>query len=178
MKTYIPLFEDFEQSKKTLYSGNEVAQHIIDITPEEHDIPDYFISKFIRPNMFERKRVLLKSLLETDPDFKEYFDSGEVRYDDTAVNIQNIRNEIVVYNGILMDGYSRVSKLLNAGEEYTWGFVHEPVNEEIVRKKDGWYVTSEKGKNLGGPYTNKADAHKRLGQVEFFKHKSKKKKRN
>ena len=48
--------------------------------------------------------------------------------------------------------------------------------EKIVKKSDGYYVTSEDGKkNLGGPYEKKEDAEKRLGQVEFFKNKDKKK---
>jgi hypothetical protein len=47
----------------------------------------------------------------------------------------------------------------------------------IVKKKDGYYVMSEhktkagKRKNLGGPYPTRAGAAKRLGQVEYFKHK-------
>lgn len=49
----------------------------------------------------------------------------------------------------------------------------------IVKKKDGYYVVSEKrhltasGKlqrrNLGGPYATREEAIKRLQQVEFFK---------
>lgn len=54
------------------------------------------------------------------------------------------------------------------GEEY--------IVEKIIKKSDGYYVTSEDGeKNLGGPYKKKEDAEKRLGQVEFFKNKDKKK---
>ena len=41
----------------------------------------------------------------------------------------------------------------------------------IVKKGDGYYVVSEKGKNLGGPYTTRKQAEKRLAQVEYFKHK-------
>lgn len=40
----------------------------------------------------------------------------------------------------------------------------------IKKVKSGYKVTSEKGKNLGGPYKSKAAARKRLRQVEFFKH--------
>jgi hypothetical protein len=39
--------------------------------------------------------------------------------------------------------------------------------------KGGYEVHSEKGKNLGGPYKTKAEATKRLQQVEYFKHKGK-----
>lgn len=42
----------------------------------------------------------------------------------------------------------------------------------IVKRKKGYYVLSEKGKNLGGPYKSKSKAQKRLRQVEYFKHKA------
>ena len=42
----------------------------------------------------------------------------------------------------------------------------------IVRRKNGYYFISLKArKNLGGPYTARAEAVKRLQQVEYFKHK-------
>ncbi len=41
----------------------------------------------------------------------------------------------------------------------------------MIRKvKQGYKVLSESGKNLGGPYKTKAEAEKRLRQVEYFKH--------
>jgi len=41
----------------------------------------------------------------------------------------------------------------------------------IKRVKGGYKVLSEKtGRNLGGPYKTRAEAEKRLRQVEFFKH--------
>ncbi|MGH9704552.1 MAG: hypothetical protein ACRD4K_14350 [Candidatus Acidiferrales bacterium] len=41
----------------------------------------------------------------------------------------------------------------------------------IKKVKAGYKVTSEDGKkNLGGPYKSKAEAQKRLRQVEYFKH--------
>jgi hypothetical protein len=41
-----------------------------------------------------------------------------------------------------------------------------------MKKKlnDGWYVYSEKGKPMGGPYGTEAEANKRLQQMEYFKH--------
>ncbi|MDE3109392.1 MAG: hypothetical protein KGL02_05575 [Acidobacteriota bacterium] len=44
----------------------------------------------------------------------------------------------------------------------------------IVKVKGGYKVVSEHtGKNLGGPYKTRAEAEKRLRQVEFFKHRKK-----
>ncbi len=42
----------------------------------------------------------------------------------------------------------------------------------ITKKKDGWYVLSEKtGKSLGGPYKTRKKALERLRQIEFYKNK-------
>lgn len=41
----------------------------------------------------------------------------------------------------------------------------------IVKKKDGYYVKSKDGENLGGPYGSRLAASRRLNQVEFFKRK-------
>jgi hypothetical protein len=42
----------------------------------------------------------------------------------------------------------------------------------IVKVKGGYKVVSENRKrNLGGPYKSRAQAVKRLRQVEYFKHK-------
>ena len=42
----------------------------------------------------------------------------------------------------------------------------------IVKKKGGYYVVGESGRNLGGPYS-KEKAKDRLRQVEYFKKKNK-----
>ena len=42
---------------------------------------------------------------------------------------------------------------------------------KIVHRKDGWYVLSENGKPLGGPYKTYKEAQKRLRQIEYYKHK-------
>ncbi len=40
----------------------------------------------------------------------------------------------------------------------------------MIRKlKDGYYVLSETGRNLGGPYLTRTLALRRLHQVEYFK---------
>jgi len=41
----------------------------------------------------------------------------------------------------------------------------------IVKRNGKYWVKSEKGKNLGGPYASREAAKKRLQQVEYFKHK-------
>ena len=40
----------------------------------------------------------------------------------------------------------------------------------IVKTSKGYKVKSESGKNLSAPDLTKSEAHKRLAQVEYFKH--------
>jgi hypothetical protein len=47
----------------------------------------------------------------------------------------------------------------------------DPAVERKIVEKDGkFFVESEDGKNLGGPYSSHGEAAKRLEQVEYFKH--------
>jgi hypothetical protein len=43
----------------------------------------------------------------------------------------------------------------------------------ITGSKGSYHVKSEEGRNLGGPYKSRAEAEKRLRQVEYFKHNGK-----
>jgi len=43
----------------------------------------------------------------------------------------------------------------------------------IQKTGKGFKVVSHAGKNLGGPYKSRAEAVKRLREVEYFKHKGK-----
>jgi phosphosulfolactate synthase (CoM biosynthesis protein A) len=58
-----------------------------------------------------------------------------------------------------------------AARWFPWTLDTEGRAEMIKKVKGGYKVLSENGKkNLGGPYKSKAEAEKRLRQVEFFKH--------
>lgn len=55
------------------------------------------------------------------------------------------------------------------GREYNVDQV-EPLNEKILKKGDKWVVTDHTGERNLGTYNTKAEAEKRLQQVEYFKH--------
>ena len=40
----------------------------------------------------------------------------------------------------------------------------------IKKIGNGYKIYSKEGKNLGGPYATRAEAEKRLREVEYFKH--------
>lgn len=121
------IIENVIEKTKT-YSGKQVAKHIINITPDRSDVPDYFINKFILPNKFTRKIVNINELLQSDPDFKAYYESGEERYDQDEEDPNDLDLEIVVFNGELLDGYSRASQLLRSGDDEAYAFVNVTSN--------------------------------------------------
>jgi hypothetical protein len=110
-----------EQVEETKFSGKRVWNQIVTNTPEEDDIPWGFESKIKSKNFKFVDNFDINSLLQTDADFKDYFQSGESRYND--LDSENIENEIVVVDGELLDGYSRVSALLNSKKKYANAFV-------------------------------------------------------
>ena len=131
---HVKLFEEFINENST-FTGDEVAQYIEDITPEESDVPDYFINKFIKPNDgWELKQIKLKDLLK-DKDFKDYYNSGEERYDEYEVDPNDLYNDLVVYKGQLLDGYSRATKMLRDGEKTAGAYVLEQFINEISTKQ-------------------------------------------
>ena len=107
------------------WTGQEVADHIKYITPDDSDIPDYFIDKYVLPNDgWQNKPIKLKNLLK-DRDFKAYYKSGEERYDEYEVSADDLYQELVVYKGQLLDGYSRAARMLRNGEKTAAAFVIE-----------------------------------------------------
>ena len=113
------------------WSGDEVWDHIVSITPEEDDIPWGFEDD-VTSNDFKMTKIDLKKLLKTDSDLASYYKSGEQRYHADDVSEYDLDFEIVVIDGELIDGYSRVSALLRNGERYAHGFVSEKVNMDRV----------------------------------------------
>lgn len=113
------------QELKESWTGQEVADHIKYITPDDSDIPDFFIDKYILPNDgWQNKPIKLKNLLK-DKDFKTYYKSGEERYDEYEVSGDDLYQELVVYKGQLLDGYSRAARMLRNGEKTAAAFVIE-----------------------------------------------------
>lgn len=62
-----------------------------------------------------------------------------------------------------------IDRIVDRALDYLISRVSHKIMAKIVKKKDGYYVESEKGKNLGGPYTSYEKAKKRLRQVEYWK---------
>jgi len=116
--------------------GSEVWKHIEDITPYEEDIPGGFKKDIIDRTFKNVDDFDMKSLLKTDPDFKDYYEGGETRYDEDEVSPRDLLNEIVVVDGTLLDGYSRVSILLRNGEKTTNAYVAEIKRSQLeITKK-------------------------------------------
>lgn len=112
---------------KKIYTGDEVNNHIRNITLEEN-LPTWFMNNLIKPRLFKIQKTNLRDLLASDPSFNEYYNNGDVkdRYEDEDIDYNNINLELVVVDGELLDGYNRASMLLNSGEYETNAYVTIP----------------------------------------------------
>lgn len=119
---HIKEFESFS-SGDTIFTGKEVAEYIREIS-EEGGEPDFFIDEYVLPNNFKRDRIDLFEVLEKDPDFKAYFDSGESRYEEDEIDIDDLNLPVVIFNDILIDGYSRSSVNLRNGDSIVSAYVN------------------------------------------------------
>ena len=116
----IQTFKEFESNRT--YSGTYVSNEIKNITPIEENIPHHFIN-IIKKHKFIIKQIDIRKLLDTDADFKEYFDSYNIenpRYsDDDLIDFNLDENTllepIVIVDNELLDGYNRCTlNILNS----------------------------------------------------------------
>jgi hypothetical protein len=127
-----------ETTTDKIVSGKDVWKHIKSITPNPNDIPTGFQPKIINRKFKNVDDFNIKSLLNTDPDFLDYFNSNEQRYPEDDVDPNDIYHEIIVMDGELLDGYSRTATLLRKNITTTNAFVAIPqtVNEnELLTEK-------------------------------------------
>jgi hypothetical protein len=115
-----------------ILSAKEIAEYISEITPEESDVPDYFIKLILDSGKdFGLTKLNVKDLLNQDEDLKDYVLSGEDRYDDEEYSgdyypsAYELDRPIVVFNDIVVDGYSRVAKHYQNKEYTIYGYVSQ-----------------------------------------------------
>lgn len=124
-------FEEFFESANETVSAKEITDYIKSLTPDDSDHPDYFISLILKSKKkFRLKTVKIEDLLKQDPYLREYVESGVVRYgEDSESDLEpgpdDIFYPIVVFNGEVVDGYSRTSTLYHSGEKTIDAWVSE-----------------------------------------------------
>ena len=110
-------------------TAKQVADYISDITPEESDVPDYFISQIEKSGKsFYLRTVRIKDLLEADPSLREYVESHEERYGESSDSEHEPESHeldypIVIFNGEVVDGYNRTSVHYHMGNETVEAYV-------------------------------------------------------
>jgi len=138
-------YEEQEGGKATKESDNKqkgvkgsvVWKHIKDNTPEKENIPNGFKKDIVGRTFKNVDDFNIESLLETDPDFKDFYDANESpRYEEDEVSPSDLSLEIVVVDGVLLDGYSRVASLLRNGETTTNAYVTEATKENVKSEAD------------------------------------------
>jgi hypothetical protein len=108
------------------YSGKEMASYITDITPEESDVPDYFINQLIKTeDRFFLRNLSIGQILSKDDDVKEYVMSDEERYGDEEMDYRDLDLPIVIFNDKVFDGYNRLKVKFDSGEEYIMAYTNK-----------------------------------------------------
>lgn len=121
---FISDFNAFVSESKEI-SGKEVSNYVLEISPEG-SVPYYFIDKYIRPNRFSLEKVNISDLMKSDPDLKEYINSGNNRYDEyDDIDPKDIDLPIVVYKGMVLDGYNRCLSKYSMGEDLISAYIHK-----------------------------------------------------
>ena len=123
----------------SVISGKEVAEYIINITPDEAYIPDYYLYKYVKNNNWILKRIPISEVLK-DPDVVQNFEEFEkqleqdpdylYRYDQDEVDVEELFLPIVFYDDgnevILIDGFSRTRMHYELGEKSILAYVLAP----------------------------------------------------
>jgi hypothetical protein len=121
---HIKLLEQFINERGGMTS-TEIVQYLRDITPDESDVPDYYIDKIKKSSdEFILKKVKISDLLKKDKSLKEYVMSGEDRYGkdseegDHTPYQDDVFQAIVIFNNEVIDGYSRTAALYKSGDKF------------------------------------------------------------
>lgn len=125
---YTSLMED---ESMDIMTAKEIADYISRITPNSSDVPDYFLTQVLKSEKtFKLQKISIEDLLASDPSLAEYVESGEERYGDEEENEyqpspNELDNPIVVFDGEVIDGYSRVATHYQNGEDLIYGYVSQ-----------------------------------------------------
>jgi hypothetical protein len=129
-------------------TGKYVGEYVRRITPNEEDVPNYFISKLIEPRLFILTTVGIQDLLESDPSFAEYALMWEDRYDYGADPI-GLEQPIVVVDGEVLDGYNRTCYKREQGANSIEAYVAiQKTNESYVLTFEKFIQSTSKAVDL------------------------------
>lgn len=114
---------------------------------------------------------LKENLEEQDMDYEIEMASGQLKkIIDLATNTLNYIQNKSELDSWIQDKISVSAHNMEAIFDY-FHYSEEKIEEKIIKKNKKYFIFSKDGKKkLGGPYTSKKKATKRLSQIEFFKH--------
>lgn len=130
-----------------VYSGKYVSEYIIEITPDEDNVPWSWLSLFVKPNKWVLSEIAIADLLK-DPAFREAVDmelprmSNEdyvYRYDSYDVDPEDVFNLPIVFydaeEAIVIDGYSRAIQHIVLGKDTIDAYVLAPESIKKILSK-------------------------------------------
>ena len=116
-----------------IWTADEVADYIAEITPFEPDVPKEFL-RLVRKSKknFIMKKVKISDILANikNDSVKEYVESKSSRYGDNGESSyepspDELNDPIVILDGEVIDGYSRLSTHYHNNEQFITALVSE-----------------------------------------------------
>lgn len=119
----------------------------------------------------ETKWIIGKKDMAENTDYEIEMASGQLKkIIDLATNTLNYIQNKSELDSWIQDKISVSAHNMEAIFDY-FHYSEEKIEEKIIKKNKKYFIFSKDGKKkLGGPYTSKKKATKRLSQIEFFKH--------
>jgi hypothetical protein len=119
------LSEDQENSNLHFMTSEEIANYIEQCTPDETDIPHYFIEQALQSKKkFYLKDVIIEDLLDKDESLNDYVNSDQDRYnEDDNLPYDSAYTPIVILDDQVLDGYSRIKELIKRKETKASAYV-------------------------------------------------------
>jgi disulfide oxidoreductase YuzD len=123
-----------------VYSGEEVANYMQNITPSKENIPTYY-ANIAKKHNFKLIKIPTNELIDkyigndvgameyiegsadryTGSDFNGFYDQD---YNQIDISEEDLYNPIVIVNGELLDGYSRVKQHLKRNIDHIMAYVN------------------------------------------------------
>lgn len=110
------LFPEAVEEPLRSYSGDQIADEVIELGSDQGGINDY-LANMIRRESYQPAKVKISDLRRSDPTLDEYLTNmaGEIREYD---GVPFAMDPVISSKGEVHDGYNRIAQKLADGEEY------------------------------------------------------------
>lgn len=132
--------EKVAKLRKDIISGKYVAEYIRRISTDLEMVPEPWLIEYVEPNLFFLSTLYVEEVITSDPEVERFIFDNKYRpryiwsdrdgfyfhdagWPEPEVVPADLYNPIVVVDGKVIDGYSRLATLYYEGESTVEAFV-------------------------------------------------------